>query len=104
MTTTIHWDDAFPMLRLEGKGARTAFITNHGFGYYITDWLQPVGEIGYIYENIDNSRNAHVLSLTGGFTADLTDYATLIVGLTKDIVSEDTEDTFVITTALTLIF
>ena len=22
MTTTIHWDDAFPMLRLEGKGAR----------------------------------------------------------------------------------
>ncbi len=79
-------------------------ITNHGIGYYITDWLQPVIEIGYIYENIDNSRNAHVLSGTGGFTADLTDFATLIIGVTKDFVSEDTEDTLVITTALTLIF
>ena len=79
-------------------------ITNHGAGYYITEWLQPVAEIAYIYENIDDSRNAHVLSLTGGFTADVTDYATLIVGVSKDIVSEDTEDTLVITTALTLIF
>ena len=79
-------------------------ITNHGIGYYITDWFQPVGEIGYVYENTDNSRNAHVLSVTGGFTADLTEYATLIVGVTKDIVSEDTEDTLVITSALTLIF
>ncbi len=79
-------------------------ISNHGIGYYLTDWLQPVAELGYVYENIDDSRNAHVLSITGGFTADLTDYATLIIGLTKDIVSEDVEDTLVITTALTLIF
>ena len=79
-------------------------FSNHGAGYYITEWLQPVAEIAYIYENIDNSRNAHVLSVTGGFTADVTDYATLIVGVSKDIVSEDTEDTLVITTALTLIF
>lgn len=79
-------------------------ISNHGIGYYLTDWFQPVAELGYIYENIDNSRNAHVLNVTGGFTANVTDYATIIIGVTKDIVSEDTEDTLVITSALTLIF
>jgi len=79
-------------------------ISNHGIGYYITEWLQPVVEMGYIYNNIDNQRNEHVLNVTGGFTANLTDYATLIIGVTKDIVSEDTEDTLVITTALTLLF
>ena len=78
--------------------------SNLGLGYYITDWLQPVAEMGYVYENIDNQRNAHVLSVTGGFTANLTDYATLIIGVTKDLVSEDTEDTLVITSALSLIF
>jgi len=79
-------------------------ISNHGIGYYLTDWLQPVAELGYVYENIDNSRNAHVLNITGGFTANLTNYATLIIGVTKDIVTEDVEDTLVVSTALTLIF
>jgi hypothetical protein len=79
-------------------------ITNHGLGYYITDWLQPVAEMAYIYNNIDNQENEHVLNVTGGFTADLTDYAILIIGVTKDLVSENTDDTLVITSALTFIF
>jgi len=79
-------------------------ISNLGLGYYFTDWLQPVAEMGYVYENIDNRRNAHVLNVTGGFTANLTNYATLIIGVTKDLVTEDTEDTLVITSALTLTF
>ena len=79
-------------------------ITNHGLGYFITDWFQPVVEMAYIYSNIDNQDNEHVLSVTGGFTAPLTDYATLIIGVTKDLVSENTDDTLVITSALTLIF
>jgi len=78
--------------------------TNHGLGYFITDWLQPAVEMAYIYNNIDNEKNEHVLNITGGFTAALTDYATLIVGVTKDLVTNDTEDTVNITTALTLIF
>jgi len=78
--------------------------SNLGLGYFITDWFQPVVEMGYVYENIDNQKNAHVLNVTGGFTAPLTDYATLIIGVTKNLVSEDTEDTLVITSALTLLF
>lgn len=79
-------------------------VSNYGLGYFIADWFQPVVEMGYIYSNIDNERNQHVLNITGGFTAPVTDYATIIVGVTKDLVSEDTEDTVVITTALTLLF
>ncbi|MGI9534311.1 MAG: hypothetical protein ACR2NW_05130, partial [Thermodesulfobacteriota bacterium] len=78
--------------------------SNHGLGYFITDWLQPVVEMAYTYNNIDNENNEHVLNITGGFTAPMTDFATLIVGVTKDIVSHDTEDTLAITTALTLLF
>jgi len=78
--------------------------TNHGLGYFITDWFQPVVEMAYIYSNIDNQDNEHVLNVTGGFTAPLTDYATLIIGITKNLVSENTDDTLVITSALTLIF
>ena len=78
--------------------------TNHGLGYYITEWLQPVVEMAYTYNNIDNEKNEHVLNITGGFTANLTDFATLIVGVTKDLVSHETEDTVSITTALTLLF
>ncbi len=79
-------------------------ITNHGLGYFITNWLQPVVEIAYNYSNIDNQDNEHVLNVTGGFTTPLTDYATLIIGATKNLVSENTDDTLVITSALTLIF
>ena len=78
--------------------------SNHGLGYFITDWFQPVVEMGYAYNNIDNDNNEHVLNITGGFTAPFTDFATLIVGVTKDIVSNDTDDTLTITTALTLLF
>ena len=79
-------------------------ISNLGLGYFITDWLQPVVEMAYIYSSIDNQDNEHVLNVTGGFTAPLTDYATLIIGVTKNLVSENTDDTLVITSALTLIF
>jgi len=79
-------------------------ISNLGLGYFITDWFQPVVEMAYIYSNIDNQDNEHVLNVTGGFTAPLTDYATLIIGITKNLVSENTDDTLVITSALTLIF
>lgn len=79
-------------------------VTNLGLGYFITDWLQPVAEIGYNYDNIDDQDNEQVLNVTGGFTANLTDYATLIIGITKVLVEEDAEDTLVLTTALTLIF
>ena len=78
--------------------------SNHGLGYFITDWFQPIVEMGYTYNNIDEERNEHVLNITGGFTSPFTDFATLIVGVTKDIVSHETVDTLTITTALTLLF
>ena len=75
-----------------------------GLGHYITDTFQPVVEMGYIYNNIDNEKNEHLLIITGGFTWGLTAYATLIMGVSKDIVAENTADAVAISTQLTLLF
>ena len=83
----------------------TVFISsNLGAGYFVLDNFQPVLELNYQYENPDNGSSINILSITGGFTALLTDYATLIVGFTKDVVSDNTDDSLSLSAALTLFF
>ncbi len=81
------------------------FVTsNAGIGYYVTDYLQPVFEVNYLYENPDNGESSNILSLTSGFTANLNSFTTLIIGFSWDLVSENADDAFLITSALTLLF
>lgn len=81
------------------------FLTgNAGLGCYITERFQPVLEINYIFENPDSGKNSNIASFTAGFTADLSSIATLIIGIKKDFVSENADDSFTLTSALTLIF
>ncbi|MGH7885184.1 MAG: DUF481 domain-containing protein [Thermodesulfobacteriota bacterium] len=81
------------------------FVTsNLGIGYYITDNLQTVFEMNYLYENPDNGESSNILSLTTGFTANLNSFTTLIIGFSWDVVSENADDAFLFTSALTLLF
>ena len=91
------------VLRLEEDGL-WGIDTNLGLGYFMTDSLQSVVEMAYTYNNVDEEKNEHVVNITAGFTAQLVESATLIFGVTKDLVSKNTEDTLNITTAITFIF
>jgi len=80
------------------------FISNIGFGYYLVPWFQAVVEAAYAYEDIDGGRSTQVVNITPGFTSPVTDWLTVIVGVTPDIYSENTEKEVVITTAFTFLF
>ena len=80
------------------------FISNIGFGYYIIPWFQSVIEAAYAYEHLDSERRAQVVNVTPGFTSPVTDWLTIIIGVTPDIYSDNTEKEVVITTAFTFLF
>lgn len=80
-------------------------VTNElGLGYFINESLQPVVELAYIYENVDDDKNSHIVNITGGFTAGVSDFLTIILGVTKDIVSENIDDSLTFTAAVTFLF
>lgn len=81
------------------------FVTsNAGLGYFVTDYFQPVVELNYIYENPDEGKSSDILSVTAGFTANLNSFTTLIIGFSWDVVSDNADDSFAVTSALTLLF
>jgi hypothetical protein len=80
------------------------FISNIGFGYYLVPWFQAVVEAAYAYEDIDGERSTQVVNITPGFTSPVTDWLTIIIGVTPDIYSKNTEKEVVITTAFTFLF
>ena len=73
MTTTIHWDAAFPMLRLEGKGARdflqgqtTADLSGLVDGELQQScWLTATGRLRALLELRLDATGADVLVLAG---------------------------------------
>ena len=73
MTTTIHWDDAFPLLRLEGKGARdflqgqtTADLSGLVDGELQQScWLTATGRLRALLELRLDATGADVLVLAG---------------------------------------
>ncbi|NIP29287.1 MAG: hypothetical protein GTO02_02315 [Candidatus Dadabacteria bacterium] len=81
-----------------------SIVSNLGFGMFVTEIFQPVIELGYEYSDPDDFSSSDILSLTGGFTANLNDSMTLIVGVTKDIVSENAPDSYTLSSALTVAF
>jgi len=80
------------------------FISNIGFGYYIVPWFQAVIEGAYAYEDIEGERSTQVINITPGFTSPVTDWLTIIIGVTPDIYTDNTEKEVVITTAFTFLF
>ena len=80
------------------------FISNIGFGYYVVPWFQAVIEGAYAYEDVDGEESTQVLNITPGFTSPVTDWLTIIVGVTPDIYADNTEKEVVITTAFTFLF
>jgi len=80
------------------------FISNIGFGYFLVPWFQAVMEGAYAYEDIDGERSTQVVNITPGFTSPVTDWLTIIIGVTPDLYADNTEKEVVITTAFTFLF
>ena len=81
-----------------------SFVSNVGFGYFLVPWFQAVLEGAYAYEDPDGGEGIQVINITPGFTSPVTDWLTIIVGVTPDIYSKNTEKEVVITTAFTFLF
>jgi hypothetical protein len=70
----------------------------------VVPWFQAVVEAAYAFENIDGEQSTQVVNITPGFTSPVTDWLTVIIGVTPDIYTENTEKEVVITTAFTFLF
>ena len=81
-----------------------SLVYNMGFGYYITPWFQAVLEGAYAYEDPDGEEGMHVINITPGFTSPVTDWLTIIVGVTTDVYTKNVDEEVVITTAFTFLF
>ncbi len=80
------------------------FISNIGFGYYVVPWFQAVIEGAYAYEDLDGVQSKQVFNVTSGFTSPVTDWLTIIIGLTPDLYADNTDKEVIITSAFTFLF
>jgi hypothetical protein len=80
------------------------FVSDIGFGYFLLPWFQAVIEGAYAYEDINGERSTQVVNITPGFTSPVTDWLTIIIGVTPDIYAENTEKEVVISAAFTFLF
>jgi hypothetical protein len=81
-----------------------SFTADAGFGCYLNSWFQPVIEAAYAYEDPDNKPGIWVLNVSAGFTADVSDWLTIVLGVTPDLHTENTEKEVVVTSAFTFTF
>ncbi len=81
-----------------------SIVTDAGFGYYLTPWLQPVIEAAYAYEDNDSGAGVSVINVTAGFTWDPSDWFSLALGVTPDLYAENTDRQVVVTSAFTFAF
>ena len=81
-----------------------SLVHDIGFGYFVTDWFQPVVESAYAFEDPDGEDNIHIVNVTGGFTSPVTDWLTVIVGVTTDVYTKNIEEQVVLTAAFTFLF
>jgi hypothetical protein len=81
-----------------------SLVTEIGYGYFIVPWFQPVIEMAYAYENRDNEDGVSVLNITAGFTAPLTEWFTIIIGVTPDIYTKNVENKVILSSAFTFLF
>lgn len=79
-------------------------VSNLGLGYYVTNQFQPVIETSYSYENPVSADDIHIINGTAGFTAPVNETLTVILGLTYDLFTENTDDELAVTAAFTFLF
>lgn len=77
---------------------------NIGAGYFISEIFQPVIEAGFEYVDRNNGSSESLVNITGGFTAEITEYITMITGLTGDIVNDNTDRAVTFNLAFTFLF
>lgn len=81
-----------------------SFVTDIGFGYFFTPWLQAVAEGAYAYEGPDDGAGISIINVTGGFTATAAEWLTVIVGVTPDVYAKNADRLVVISAAFTFFF
>lgn len=81
-----------------------SFVTDIGFGYYLNSWLQPVLEAAFAYEAPDSGGSISVFNISAGFTADVSDWLIIVLGVTPDLYAENTERILLMTAAFTFFF
>lgn len=81
-----------------------SIVTDVGFGCYLNSWFQPVIEAAYAYEDPEDEPGISVLNVSAGFTADVSDWLTIVLGITPDLYAENTEKEAVVTSAFTFTF
>jgi hypothetical protein len=81
-----------------------SFVSDIGFGYFLTPWLQAVAEAAYAYEDPDEGAGISVINVTGGFTATAAEWLTVIVGVTPDVYTKNADRLVVISAAFTFFF
>lgn len=86
------------------EGDSWSLVTNTGFGYYVTPWFQAVVEGAYAFESVDGGGDVSIINVTGGFTANATEWLTVIVGVTPDIYVKNEDRLVVLTAAFTFAF
>lgn len=79
-------------------------VTESGLGWFFNEWFQAVLECAYAYENSDREGNVSIINFTAGFTAQATDWLTVILGVTPDIYAHNTDKQIVLTAAFTFFF
>lgn len=81
-----------------------SFVSEVGFGYFLTPWFQPVLEAAYAFEDPDGGGNVQIVNITAGFTSPVTDWLTVIMGVTPDIYTENIDEQVILTAAFTFLF
>lgn len=81
-----------------------SFVSEVGFGYFVSPWFQPVIEAAYAFEDRKGEDITSIINITAGFTSPLTDWLTVIVGVTPDVYTKNTDERVVFTAAFTFLF
>ena len=81
-----------------------SFVSNVGFGYYVRPWFQPVIEAAYIFEDSEGEDSLSIVNLTAGFTSPVTDWLTVIVGVTPDISTNNINEQVTLSAAFSFLF
>lgn len=75
-----------------------------GFGYFVRSWLQPVIEAAYSLEDLEGDERISVMNITAGFTAPVTEMITIILGVTPDVYTKNTDNKILVSLAFTFLF
>ncbi len=81
-----------------------SFVSEVGFGYFVTPWFQPAVETAYAFEDPEGEDNIQIVNITAGFTSPVTDWLTVIMGVTPDLYTKNTDEQVILTAAFTFLF